>query len=54
VLLVLILISNVAINRGSESLDSKALDPDATTTQPLPAVPANTSNDAATVTDSVQ
>ncbi|WP_370479858.1 preprotein translocase subunit SecG [Tamlana flava] len=36
VLLVLILISNVAINKGSESVDSKALDPDATTTQPLP------------------
>ena len=36
ILLVLILLSNVAINRGSESTDSKALDLDATTSQPLP------------------
>lgn len=51
-LLVLILASNVAINRGSESLDSKALDLDATTTtQPLPAVPADTTNDTATPVD---
>ena len=42
VLLVLILISNVAINRGAESVDSKALDPDATTTQPLPEALPNT------------
>ena len=34
-LLVLILLSNVAINRSSETVDSKALDPDATA-QPLP------------------
>lgn len=40
VMLVLILLSNVAINRGSSDIDSKALDPDATTTQPLPAMPA--------------
>ena len=44
VLLVLILISNVAINRGSTDTDSKALDPE-TTSQPLPnptpATPAN-------------
>ena len=46
-LLVLILASNVAINKGTESIDSKALDPDATTSQPLPVVPADTSNDAA-------
>ncbi len=50
-LLVLILLSNVAINRGGENLDSKALDLDATTTQPLPAVPADTANDTATPVD---
>jgi preprotein translocase subunit SecG len=47
-LLVLILASNVAINRGNESIDSKALDVDATTSQPLPAIPGDTSSDAAT------
>ncbi|GGZ72774.1 preprotein translocase subunit SecG [Algibacter mikhailovii] len=36
VLLVLILASNITITRGSESLDSKALDPEAQSTQPLP------------------
>lgn len=41
-LLVLILLSNVAINRSSETVDSKALDPDATTTQPLPEALPNT------------
>ncbi|GAA4814217.1 preprotein translocase subunit SecG [Litoribaculum gwangyangense] len=51
-LLVLILLSNVAINRGSETVDSKALDPDATTAQPLPVVPSATSNDTATPADS--
>lgn len=35
-LLVLILVSNVAIGTGEASADSKALDPDAQTTQPLP------------------
>ncbi|WP_242082468.1 preprotein translocase subunit SecG [Aestuariivivens sediminis] len=45
-LLVLILISNVTINRGSESADSKALDPNAQTAQPLPATPADTNNDS--------
>ena len=51
-LLVLILVSNVAINRGSESVDSKALDPDAQTTQPLPvSTPeTDTTTDAATDT----
>ncbi len=38
-LLVLILLSNVAINRGEGTVDSKAFDPDATTSQPLPAAP---------------
>ena len=51
-LLVLILLSNVAINKGGENVDSKALDPDATTTQPLPTVPAQTTNDTATPADS--
>ncbi|MDA9069940.1 preprotein translocase subunit SecG, partial [Arenitalea sp.] len=50
-LLVLILLSNVAIDRGTASLDSKALDPDAQTTQPLPVVPADTANDTATPVD---
>ncbi|WNH11129.1 preprotein translocase subunit SecG [Thalassobellus suaedae] len=51
-LLVLILLSNVAINRGSDSIDSKALDADATTTQPLPAALPETQDAApATSTD---
>ena len=41
-LLVLILLSNVAINRGAENVDSKALDTDAESAQPLPATPADT------------
>ncbi|HEX9601159.1 MAG TPA: preprotein translocase subunit SecG, partial [Mariniflexile sp.] len=47
-LLILILLSNVAINKGGESADSKALDPDATTSQPLPtpAQPANNTDPA--------
>lgn len=55
-LLVLILVSNVAINRGGESLDSKALDPNATTTQPLPEaapLPAATNNDTTPANDSL-
>ncbi|WP_308990661.1 preprotein translocase subunit SecG [Mariniflexile litorale] len=47
-LLVLILLSNVAINRGGESADSKALDLDATTSQPLPK-PAQPANNTAPV-----
>lgn len=50
-LLVLILISNVAINRGTQSVDSKALDPDAQTTQPLPAAPTETSSDVNPITN---
>jgi preprotein translocase subunit SecG len=57
-LLVLILLSNVAINRGSENVDSKALDPGAAITQPLPAVPTDagttTLPEATTATDSAQ
>ena len=49
-LLVLILASNVAIDRGTGSAESKALDPDAQTTQPLPTVPANTNTDTTTAT----
>ncbi|GAL66894.1 preprotein translocase subunit SecG [Jejuia pallidilutea] len=37
-LLVLILVSNVAIGTGEAAVDSKALDPDAPTAQPLPEV----------------
>lgn len=52
-LLVLILVSNIAIDKGSTTSDSKAFDPDATsTTQPLPTSPdtaplpnANTTED---------
>ncbi len=52
-LLVLILISNVAIDRGGASADSKALDPDAQTTQPLPSsTPLPATNDTATPADS--
>ncbi|PWK21072.1 preprotein translocase subunit SecG [Xanthomarina spongicola] len=39
-MLVLILLSNVAINRGSETLESKALDTEATTQPVVPATPA--------------
>lgn len=50
-LLVLILLSNVAINRGEGSLDSKALDQDTTTAQPLPEVPLENANDTAAPLD---
>lgn len=52
-LLALILLSNVAINRGGDSNDSKALDLDATTSQPLP-TPAKTTNDAAPANGAAQ
>jgi len=53
-LLVLILTSNIAINKGDAALESKALDTDAPSTQALPTAPANTANDAAaTLKDSV-
>ena len=51
-LLVLILISNVAIDRGGASADSKALDPDTQVTQPLPEALPATNNDTATPADS--
>ena len=56
VLLVLILASNITINRGTGSIDSKALDPDAETTQPLPEALPNTdsaplTNDSSADTD---
>ncbi|XMO87478.1 preprotein translocase subunit SecG [Algibacter sp. AS12] len=47
-LLVLILVSNIAIDRGNAGVESKALDTDAQSTQPLPAVP--TTNDTTTAT----
>ncbi|MDD7885517.1 preprotein translocase subunit SecG [Flavivirga sp. 57AJ16] len=48
-LLVLILASNIAINKGKGDVDSKALDEDATTAPALPA-PLPATNDAATAT----
>jgi preprotein translocase subunit SecG len=51
-MLVLILLSNVAINRGSTDVDSKALDQDATTTQPAPVIPAPLPANEPTTTDS--
>jgi len=52
-LLVLILVSNVAIDRGSAGVESKALDPDAQTTQPLPEVaPLPNTNNTVTPEDS--
>ncbi len=53
-LLVLILLSNVAINRGAEGVDSKALDPNAETTQPLPEVPAQNNEATTTIDDSLE
>lgn len=53
-LLVLILASNIAINRGDSSLESKALDQDlAPSTQPLNTVPASADDATATIKDSV-
>jgi len=49
-LLVLILLSNIAINKGDTNIESKVLDPDTTTAQPLPAVPAQ--SDTTTAIDS--
>ncbi len=49
-LLVLILLSNVAINRGGTTVESKVLDPDATTSQPLPTLPVQA--DTTTAIDS--
>ena len=53
-LLVLILLSNVAINRGEGAIDSKALDQDVENTQPLPETTQplpNASGSDATTTD---
>lgn len=52
-LLALILLSNVAINRSTTTADSKALDQDQTAV-PTPQVPAQTTNNTATVKDSVK
>ena len=46
-MLVLILLSNVAINRSGASSESKVLDPETNTAQPLPNVPAQTDNTTA-------
>jgi preprotein translocase subunit SecG len=52
-LLGLILLSNVAINRGTTTVDSKALDQDQTAI-PTPQAPSQTTNNTATVKDSVK
>jgi len=53
-LLVLILLSNLAINRGGEVLDSKALDENAPLSQPLPNTSNGAVDNAATPIDSTQ
>ena len=54
IMIVLILLSNVAINRGNANGESKVLDPETNTAaQPLPNVPAQTQNNTA-VKDSAQ
>mgnify|MGYP001812584830 CR=1 FL=1 len=52
IMIVLILVSNVAINRGNGDIESKALDTEAVTQPVVPAAPAGTDN--ATTNDSVQ
>ncbi|WP_418509215.1 preprotein translocase subunit SecG [Corallibacter sp.] len=56
IMLALILLSNVAINRGPGNSESKVLDSDVTTQQPVTPAPAATTNDntTETTTDSVQ
>lgn len=49
-MLVLILLSNVAINRSGSSSESKVLDPDTNTAQPLPNAPVQ--SDTTTAIDS--
>ncbi|MEP3838563.1 MAG: preprotein translocase subunit SecG [Algibacter sp.] len=51
-LLVLILVSNIAIDRGTAGVESKALDTDAQSTQPLPIAPATNNTTTATPEDS--
>ena len=56
-LIVLILLSNLAIDRGGKAPESKALDEDTTTpktSQPLPNNPVNTADKAATPVDSTK
>ncbi|GAA4279696.1 preprotein translocase subunit SecG [Gaetbulibacter aestuarii] len=54
-LLVLILLSNLAIDRGAKEPESKALDQDAATTeQPLPNTPLNKPDNTATPADSTK
>ena len=52
-LLALILLSNVAINRGTSDVDSKAIDVEETSV-PLPAPAETTNNNTGAVNDSVQ
>lgn len=51
IMIVLILLSNVTINRGSSSAESKALDTEQITQPVVPTAPAQTDN--TTTTDSV-
>lgn len=50
-LLALILLSNVAINRGAGSVDSKALDPDSESAEPLPNTTAPSGDGTLTLPD---
>jgi len=55
IMLVLILLSNVAITRGSGNAESKAIDADTTTQPVVPATtPAQPENAAGAVSDSTQ
>ncbi len=54
VLLVLVLLSNVAIKRGGDSVDSKALDQEATTEAPVQTPATPTTDNATTAIDSAQ
>jgi preprotein translocase subunit SecG len=53
-LLVLILVSNVAINRGGSATESKAFDENAQTTQPIQDAPSQALPDAGTANDAAQ
>ena len=46
IMIILILVSNVTINRGTGTADSKVLDPNAVSQPLIPATPAQTDNTA--------
>ena len=52
IMVILILVSNVTINRGTGTAESKVLDPNAISQPVIPAAPAQTDNN--TATDSVK